>query len=339
MARVGVLILNFNGEDHLQKFLPSIISNSQDCDIIVGDNCSTDNSIHLLETSFQNVQVIQLDKNYGYAEGYNQLIKQVDNEFIALVNSDVEATPNWTDKLVSTLDANEKIVAVQPKILSYNQRQEFEYAGAAGGYIDRYGYPFCRGRVFTTIEEDLGQYDDTREVFWASGACFMVKKSAFEELGGFDGDFFAHMEEIDLNWRMHNSGYKVMYCGNSTVYHLGGGTLSYNNPHKTYLNFRNGWLMLLKNLPKSNRTAILFIRWLLDLASILFYVSKFQAANSFAVIRAHFYILLNIKKILIKRKVNMSHAELGPGIAPKNFSLVWQYFFKKKRRFSDLVPD
>ena len=339
MARVGVLILNFNGENHLQKFLPSIISNSQDCDIIVGDNCSTDNSIHLLETSFQNVQVIKLDKNYGYAEGYNQLIKQVDNEFIALVNSDVEATPNWTDKLVSTLDANEKIVAVQPKILSYNQRQEFEYAGAAGGYIDRYGYPFCRGRVFTTIEEDLGQYDDTREVFWASGACFMVKKSAFEELGGFDGDFFAHMEEIDLNWRMHNSGYKVMYCGNSTVYHLGGGTLSYNNPHKTYLNFRNGWLMLLKNLPKSNRTVILFIRWLLDLASILFYVSKFQAANSFAVIRAHFYILLNIKKILIKRKDNMSYAELGPGIAPKNFSLVWQYFFKKKRRFSDLVPD
>lgn len=339
MARVGVLILNFNGEDHLQMFLPSIISNSQDCDIIVGDNCSTDNSIHLLESSFQNVQVIKLDKNYGYAEGYNQLIKQVDNEFIALVNSDVEATPNWTDKLVATLDANEKIVAVQPKILSYNHRQEFEYAGAAGGYIDRYGYPFCRGRVFTTIEEDLGQYDDTREVFWASGACFMVKKSAFEELGGFDGDFFAHMEEIDLNWRMHKSGYKVMYCGNSTVYHLGGGTLSYNNPHKTYLNFRNGWLMLLKNLPKSNRTAILFIRWLLDLTSILFYVSKFQAANSFAVIRAHFYILLNINKTLNKRKDSMSHAELGPGIAPKNFSLVWQYFFKKKRRFSDLVPD
>jgi GT2 family glycosyltransferase len=339
MARVGILILNFNGEDHLQRFLPSIISNSQDCDIIVGDNCSTDNSIHLLETSFQNVQVIKLDKNYGYAEGYNKLIKQVDNEFIALVNSDVEATKGWTEGLISTLDANEKIVAVQPKILSYNQQHRFEYAGAAGGYLDRYGYPFCRGRVFTTIEEDLGQYDDTREVFWASGACFMVKKSVFEELGGFDSDFFAHMEEIDLNWRMHNSGYKVMYCGNSTVYHLGGGTLSYNNPHKTYLNFRNGWIMLVKNLPKNNSPAILFTRWLLDLASILFYVFNFQPANSFAVIRAHFYILLNIKNILIKRGDSMRQTELESSIAPKKFSLVWQYFFMKKKRFSDLVPD
>jgi GT2 family glycosyltransferase len=339
MARVGILILNFNGEDHLQRFLPSIISNSQDCDIIVGDNCSTDNSIHLLETSFQNVQVIKLDKNYGYAEGYNKLIKQVDNEFIALVNSDVEATKGWTEGLISTLDANEKIVAVQPKILSYNQQHRFEYAGAAGGYLDRYGYPFCRGRVFTTIEEDLGQYDDTREVFWASGACFMVKKSVFEELGGFDSDFFAHMEEIDLNWRMHNSGYKVMYCGNSTVYHLGGGTLSYNNPHKTYLNFRNGWIMLVKNLPKYNNPAILFTRWLLDLASILFYVFNFQPANSFAVIRAHYYILLNIKNILIKRGDSMRQTELESSIAPKKFSLVWQYFFMKKKRFSDLVPD
>ena len=203
MARVAILILNFNGEEHLQRFLPSIISNSQDCDIIVGDNCSTDKSIQLLETSFKEIKVIKLDKNYGYAEGYNQLIKQVSNEFIALVNSDIEATQNWTESLVATLDSNEKIVAVQPKILSYNKRNEFEYAGAAGGYIDRYGYPFCRGRVFNSIEEDFGQYNDNREVFWASGACFMVKKSVFEKLGGFDSKFFAHMEEIDLNWRMY----------------------------------------------------------------------------------------------------------------------------------------
>ena len=339
MARVAILILNFNGEEHLQRFLPSIISNSQDCDIIVGDNCSTDNSIHLLETSFQNVQVIKLDKNYGYAEGYNRLIKQVKNEFIALVNSDVETTKNWTENLKSILDSNEKIVAVQPKILSYNHRHEFEYAGAAGGYIDRYGYPFCRGRIFTSIEEDLGQYNDTREIFWASGACFMVKKSVFEELGGFDADFFAHMEEIDLNWRMHNSGYKVMYCGNSSVYHLGGGTLSYNNPKKTYLNFRNSWIMLIKNLPKKNRTVVLLVRWLLDLASIVFYAMKFQVSNSLAVIKAHGYILLNIKKILNKTKDSKSHVNLESHIAPKNYSLVWQYFFKNKRRFSDLVPD
>lgn len=339
MARVAILILNFNGEEHLQRFLPSIISNSQNCDIIVGDNGSTDNSIHLLKTSFQGVQVIKLDKNYGYAEGYNQLIKQVSNELIALVNSDIEVTNNWTDALVSILDSNEKIAAVQPKILSYNLRHQFEYAGAGGGYIDQYGYPFCRGRIFTSIEEDFGQYNDTREVFWASGACFMVKKSVFEELGGFDSDFFAHMEEIDLNWRMHNRGYKVMYCGNSTVYHLGGGTLSYDNPHKTYLNFRNSWSMLIKNLPKKNRGTILFVRWWFDFASIIFYVLRFQVTNSLAVIRAHFYIMLNINKILIKAKDSLHDAELDHSIAPKKFSLVWQYFIKKKKRFSDLIPD
>ena len=339
MARVAILILNFNGEEHLKRFLPSIISNSQDCDIIVGDNCSTDNSLDLLATSFLNVRVIKLDKNYGYAEGYNRLIKQVKNEFIALVNSDIETTKNWTQNLESILNANEGIVAVQPKILSYNRQHEFEYAGAAGGFIDRYGYPFCRGRIFTSIEEDLGQYNDTREIFWASGACFMVKKSVFEELGGFDADFFAHMEEIDLNWRMHASGYKVMYCGESFVYHLGGGTLNYNNPKKTYLNFRNGWMMLIKNLPKKNRAFVLLIRWLLDLTSIAFYAFNFQGSNALAVIRAHLYILFNIKKILKKRKDSKNNVDLESHIAPHNFSLVWQYFFKNKRRFSDLVPD
>jgi len=339
MARVAILILNYNSEEHLKRFLPSIISNSQDCDIIVGDNCSTDNSIQLLETSFQEVKVIKLDKNYGYAEGYNQLIKQVGNEIIALVNSDIEATRNWTEDLVAVLDANEKIAAVQPKILSFNNQNEFEYAGAAGGYIDRYGYPFCRGRIFNTIEEDLGQYNDTREVFWASGACFMTKKSVFEELGGFDSDFFAHMEEIDLNWRMHNYGYKVMYSGNSTVYHLGGGTLSYDNPHKTYLNFRNGWSMLVKNLPKKNRVNILFIRWCLDFISIFFFLFRFQIANSVAVIRAHYYILYNFKKISNKRVEELNHVEFNPGVKPKKFSLVWQYFIRNKKLYSNLIPD
>jgi GT2 family glycosyltransferase len=339
MARVAILILNFNGAEHLQRFLPSIISNSQGCDIIVGDNCSTDKSLLVLEESFGGVQVIKLDKNYGYAEGYNQLIRQVNHEIIALVNSDIEATQNWTESLVAVLDSNEKIVAVQPKILSYNKRNEFEYAGAAGGYIDQYGYPFCRGRVFNTIEEDHGQYNDTREVFWASGACFMVKRSVFEELGGFDSSFFAHMEEIDLNWRMYNSGYKVIYCSNSTVYHLGGGTLSYDNPHKTYLNFRNSWNMLIKNLPKKNKATILLIRWWLDFSSIFFYLFHLQVKNSLAIIKAHFYIMVNYKKISKEKLQDLNPAELNSDIAPKKFSLAWQYFVNKKKRFSDLIPD
>ncbi len=339
MARVAILILNFNGEAHLRRFLPSIISNSQDCDIIIGDNCSTDNSIQLLEKSFQEVRIIKLEKNYGYAEGYNQLIKQVDNDIIALVNSDVEVTKNWTEDLVKILDSGDKIGAIQPKILSYNNQHQFEYAGAAGGYIDKYGYPFCRGRVFNTIEEDLGQYNDNREVFWASGACFLVKKAVFEQLGGFDGSFFAHMEEIDLNWRMHNTGFKVMYCSSSVVYHLGGGTLNYDNPHKTYLNYRNGWCMLVKNLPKKTRTGILFVRWWLDLLSIIFYASRLQFSNSFAVIRAHFYILQNFKKIAAIAADSTNNATINSSIAPRKFSLVWHYFIKKKKRFSDLIPD
>ena len=339
MARIAVLILNYNGEEHLRKFLPSIISNSPNCDIIVGDNCSSDNSIQLLETSFKEIQVIKLASNYGYAEGYNQLIKQVNNEYIALVNSDIEATQNWAEGLSSILDSDERIAAVQPKILSYTKRNKFEYAGAAGGYIDRYGYPFCRGRIFSTIEEDHGQYDDTREVFWASGACFMIKKSVFDELGGFDKDFFAHMEEIDLNWRMHNVGYKVMYTGNSTVFHLGGGTLSYDNPRKTYLNYRNSWSMLLKNLPEENRAAILFRRWILDITGIFFYLFQLQLRNSLAVIQAQYYVFRNRKKINNKRSVVINSSNIDPTIAPNKFSLVWQYFFKGKRRYSDLIPD
>jgi GT2 family glycosyltransferase len=338
MARVAILILNFNGEDHLRRFLPSIIVNSPGCDIIVGDNCSTDNSVELLGSSFGAVKVIKLDRNYGYAEGYNQLIKHIDHEFIALVNSDVEATANWAEPLILMLKSDSKIAAVQPKILSFVDRHKFEYAGAGGGYIDRYGYPFCRGRIFKSTEEDHGQYNDSREIFWASGACFMLKKSIFEELGGFDADFFAHMEEIDLNWRMHNAGYKVMYCGESSVYHLGGGTLSYNNPKKTYLNFRNSWRMLLKNLPIKNRFSTLFIRWWLDLASIIYFLLQFQIKNLTAVIKAHFYLAGNFRKILKKRSSG-NQTELNNEIAPLKFSLVWQFYIKGKKTFSNLIPE
>ena len=339
MARVGILILNYNGEKHLRKFLPSVIANSTGCNIIVGDNCSTDNSIQLLETTFPDIQIIKLAENYGYAEGYNQLIKQTTNEYLVLVNSDVEVTENWLEGLISILDSDKQVAAVQPKILSYNNKELFEYAGAAGGYIDKYGYPFCRGRVFNTIEEDLGQYNDNRPIFWASGACFMVKKSVFDKLGGFDSMFFAHMEEIDLNWRMYNQGYKVMYCSESVVYHLGGGTLSYDSPRKTYLNFRNGYSMLIKNLSGSSRLRILFIRWWLDMLSVFYFLFQFKLKSSLAILQAHFYIITHFRRISSKKAQTIAPERFDPVVAPKNFSLVNEYFIKNKRRFSQLIPD
>jgi GT2 family glycosyltransferase len=339
MARTAILILNYNGEQHLKRFLPSIIANSPGCDIIVGDNNSTDGSIQLLESDFPGVLVIKLDQNYGYAGGYNQLIKQIDHEFVALVNSDVEVSGNWTEDLVSTLQADDKIAAIQPKILSYSERHKFEYAGAAGGFIDVYGYPFCRGRIFNTIEDDHGQYDDNREIFWASGACFMLKRKIFMELGGFDADFFAHMEEIDLCWRMHHSGYKVIYNSKSVVYHLGGGTLNYNNPKKTYLNFRNSWVMLMKNLPAGNRRFILLKRWCLDIVSILFFAFRLQFNNALAVIHAHIYILSNLSPITRKRLPVFDEVNTNVSNKPVGFSLVWQYYFKGKKTFAALIPD
>jgi len=339
MAKVAVLILNYNGEEHLQRFLPSIIKHSPDCEIIVGDNNSTDNSLSLLESTFPTIKVIKLDTNYGYAGGYNQLINQLDHDYIALVNSDIEATAGWIEPLISMLDNENSLAAVQPKILSYTNRDKFEYAGAAGGFIDKYGYPYCRGRVFDTIEEDQGQYDNTTNIFWASGACFIIKRSVFNKFGGFDADFFAHMEEIDLCWRLNNGGYQVKSCGKSTVYHLGGGTLHYGNPRKTYLNFRNGWVMLLKNIPANGIIKTLFIRWWLDLISIFFFILKFQVKDSVAILKAHGYIWLNRRKIKKKRKETLDNISDSRSIKPTNFSLVWQYFIKKKSRYTDLIPD
>jgi GT2 family glycosyltransferase len=339
MARVAVLILNYNGEQHLKKFLPSIITNSAGCEIIVGDNNSADNSLEILEKDFPDVRIIKLDKNYGYAGGYNKLIAQLDHEFIALVNSDIEATPGWIDPLVSILDSEPNVAAVQPKIRSYNNREEFEYAGAGGGFMDQYGYPFCRGRVFNTLEEDKGQYNDACRIFWASGACFIIRKSVFNEFDGFDDDFFAHMEEIDLCWRINNSGYSINYCGESTVFHLGGGTLNYTNSKKTYLNFRNGWMMLLKNLPNASRTKLLYTRWLLDIVSIFFFLIQFQFKNAYSVIKAHIYIRRNLGMIQLKRSKSINNRENEAIITPTKFSLVWQYYIKGKKRYSELIPD
>lgn len=336
MASVAILILNYNGSDHLKRFLPSIIANSGNCQIIVGDNNSTDNSVELIRNTFPEVKVIKLAKNYGYAGGYNKLIEQVHHDYLVLVNSDIEATPGWSTGLIKELDSDRHIAAVQPKILSFNQRHKFEYAGAAGGYIDQYGYPFCRGRIFKTIEEDHGQYDDKTDIFWASGACLMVRRSVFVDLGGFDNDFFAHMEEIDLCWRMHNAGYRVVYSSDSLVYHLGGGTLSYQNPQKTYLNFRNGWVMLLKNISAPNTKTILFIRWLLDVLSMGYFLIQLQPRNFAAIIKAHVYILSKRQKIKQKRHTTLREVEDSRNMKPWAISIVWQYYLKQKKRFSDL---
>lgn len=339
MAAVAVAILNYNGKEHLKTFLPSVITYSVACDIIVGDNGSTDGSLNLLANQFPQVRVIKLDRNYGFAGGYNRLIEQLDHEVVILANSDIEVTPGWTQPLLEVLESDDKIVAVQPKILSYTNKHMFEHAGAGGGYMDKYGFPFCRGRVFDSIEEDKGQYDDQLDVFWASGACFAIKREAFEELGGFAERFFAHMEEIDLDWRLLNKGYRIVYTGDSTVYHLGGGTLQYDNPRKTFLNFRNSWFMLIRNSTAPGKITIFFNRWLLDLASISFFLIQFKALSAWAVIRAHMAVLINLRKLVKEHKQLTISAKNNSKIQPAKFSLAWQYFIKKRKGFQELIPD
>jgi GT2 family glycosyltransferase len=240
MTKLAVVILNFNGENLLRQFLPSVIQYSPQAEIVVADNGSTDDSVALLKKEFPTVRTLILDKNYGFCGGYNRALKQVRADVYVILNSDIEVTSNWLTGPLGLLEKDKSIAAVQPKVLSYKQKNKFEYAGAAGGFIDAFGYPFCRGRVFDHVEEDRGQYNDEQEIFWASGACLIIRSTAFHQFNGFDEDFFAHMEEIDLCWKINRSNQKTFYCGRSTVYHLGAGTLAYDNPRKTFLNFRNG---------------------------------------------------------------------------------------------------
>jgi GT2 family glycosyltransferase len=255
---VAVVLLNWNGKNFLQKFLPSVIENSDNASIYVADNGSEDGSVDFLKQNFPSINIICFEKNYGFAKGYNMALQQIEAEYFVLLNSDVEVTPNWISPIITFLDSKEDYVACQPKILSYYDRSYFEYSGGAGGFIDRYGYPFCRGRLFDTLEKDNGQYDEDCEIFWATGACLFVRAQVFHEFGGFDEDFFAHMEEIDLCWRFKNAGYKIGYCHSSVIYHVGGGSLPKSSPYKTYLNIRNNEVMLIKNLYKPSFHIIIF---------------------------------------------------------------------------------
>jgi GT2 family glycosyltransferase len=271
----------------LEQFLPSLVNYSAGASIYIADNASTDHSIQFVQQNYPNVKIIVNAANYGFAQGYNEALKHIDAEYYALVNSDIEVTKDWLDPIFSMFESERETAIIQPKILDYKYKRYFEYAGAAGGFIDQYGYPYCRGRVFETVEEDQGQYDDTQEIFWASGACFFIRSAVYHELGGFDEAFFAHQEEIDLCWRAKNKKYTIKYNYKSVVYHIGGATLQMGNPRKTYLNFRNSLLMLTKNLPKEKLYFVLLVRMLLDGIAGLQFIFKGKFSHFIAILKAH----------------------------------------------------
>lgn len=293
--KIAVVILNWNGVTLLEQFLPSILQFSSQATIYVADNASIDNSIAFVMANFPTVKIVKNDSNYGFAKGYNEALKHIDAEIYALVNSDIEVTENWLLPIISTFEKEQQTAIIQPKILDFKNKNYFEYAGAAGGFIDKYGYPYCRGRIFDTLEKDKGQYDNDCSIFWASGACFFIRSSAYKELKGFDDDFFAHQEEIDLCWRAFNKGYKIKYNYKSVVYHVGGATLQQGNPKKTFLNFRNSLLMLTKNLPKEKLYYVLLLRMLLDGIAAIQFILKGKFSHFLAILKAHgsFYSLFS----------------------------------------------
>lgn len=325
--KIAVVILNWNGAQLLEQFLPSILNYSPEANLYVADNASTDTSIEVIKNKFPTVKIIQNQNNYGFAKGYNEALKYVEEPYYALVNSDIEVTENWLTPILSIFEKQAEIAIIQPKILDYKSKQYFEYAGAAGGFIDKFGYPYCRGRIFESIEKDLGQYNDERPIFWASGACLFIRKDVFRSLNGFDADFFAHQEEIDLCWRAFNKGYKTYYTSESIVYHVGGATLNEGNPKKTFLNFRNSLLMLLKNLPKKDLFPIIFSRLLLDgLAGVQFIV-KGKFKHCLAIVRAHFAFYSLIFKNLSKRETHQKANYF------QKKSVVYFYFVKNGKVF------
>lgn len=330
MVKTAVVILNFNGEKFLGEFLPVVIQYTGNAKIVVADNASTDLSVDVVKQKFPTVELIQLSNNYGFCGGYNRALKQVEAEYYVLLNSDVEVTPGWLEPLTALLDKNPDIAAVQPKILAYNDKSKFEYAGAAGGFIDSLGYPFCRGRVFDETEKDSGQYNDTREVFWATGACLVIRSKIYHELKGLDEDFFAHMEEIDLCWKIQRAGHKVFYCGTSAVYHVGAGTLSKSNPRKTYYNFRNGLSLVYKHWSTGNLIWKLPVRILLDyLAAVKFLLSG-KSSDARAVLKAHYHFIKKFGKNRAKRNALKSFPFTTNNIYPG--MIIWDHFIWKKNK-------
>lgn len=323
----AIVILNWNGKALLQQFLPSVLKYSADAVIYVADNASTDDSVSFVSKTFPTVKIIKNVVNGGYAKGYNDALKQIKEPLICLLNSDIEVTKNWLKPIISEFNTEETTAIIQPKILDFKDKTHFEYAGAAGGFIDKYGYPYCRGRLFNTIEEDNGQYNDTKAIFWASGACFFIKNSVFKKLEGFDETYFAHMEEIDLCWRAFNSNYSIKYIGTSAVYHVGGATLSTINPKKTYLNFRNSLFTLVKNAD-SNLVFKVWVRMVLDGVAGIRFLLQLKPAFLIAILKAHFSFYINLPRLLKQRRQLPKRS----GYYETN-SIVWSYFIKKKVTF------
>jgi GT2 family glycosyltransferase len=338
MVKVAVVILNWNGKNFLEKFIPALIRHSSvpGVELWVADNGSSDGSVSFLQQNFPQVQLITFDQNYGFAGGYNKALSQIEASYYVLLNSDVEVTENWISPVIEFMDNNPEVAACMPKLKSYDRRTEFEYAGAAGGFIDKFGYPFCRGRILNVIEKDEGQFDTTTEIFWASGACMFVRASLYKSAGGLDNDFFAHMEEIDLCWRMKNLGYKIMYFHAVTVYHVGGGTLPNNSPHKLYLNFRNSLLLLYKNLAPAQLHHIMFIRMILDGTAALKFLTGFSGSQFMAVFRAHVSFYRMKSDYRAQRKNLISQATVFHHRQIYHKSIIVDFFFRKRRKFNEL---
>lgn len=332
--KIALVILNWNGKELLNKFLPSITkySNLDNVEIIVADNASSDDSINFIENNYPFITIVRNEKNGGYAKGYNDALKNIKADVYGLINSDIEVTEGWLIPIISTFENESNTAIIQPKILDYKNNDLFEYAGAGGGFIDKYGYPFCRGRIFSELEKDTNQFNDISEIFWASGACFFIRSNVFEELHGFDEDYFAHQEEIDLCWRAQNLNYIIKYIGTSTVYHVGGATLKEESPRKSFLNFRNSLFTLIKNVPENMLFGIIFTRLVLDGIAGVKFLIELKPKHTFSIIKAHFSFYQMFGKMYKKRSDTLKK---------KNYysvkSIVSEHFLKGKKKYIDII--
>ncbi len=332
--KIAIVILNWNGKALLEQFLPSVMQFSKEADVYVADNASTDDSVSFVQSHFPSVRIVQNKQNWGFAQGYNEALKHIDADIYCLLNSDIEVTEDWLSPVAKQFEKQPETAIIQPKILDHKDFARFEYAGAAGGFIDKLGYPYCRGRIFQSIEKDAGQYNDIEDIFWATGACMFIREEVFWELKGFDVDYFAHQEEVDLCWRAHNRGYNVQYVGMSKVYHVGGATMHNMNPYKTFLNFRNSLYSITKNLPKRYVTLLIFIRLLLDAVAGARFLFLLQFRHFLAIIRAHVSYYVNLPKTL-KKRGNTKKFQKYHGVT----SIVWDYFVKGRKSYALLQKD